>query len=212
MPPGPYELCVITRDVPRLGRTHLEVARAALQGGARFLQFRDKEMSTRALLATARALRQLTREAGAWLVVNDRVDIALAVGAEGVHVGNEDMPLALARRLLGAQAIIGASVDTVEAARAAQAAGADYLGVGPVYPTGSKADAGAAIGLGRLQEIARATELPILAIGGLTVENTAAVIRAGAAGVAVISAVTDAEDMARATEALREAVTAAREP
>jgi len=201
-----YELCLITRAVRRLGRSHLAVAQAALLGGARFLQFREKEMTAREMLAAARSLRQLTRDFGARFVVNDRVDIALAVGADGVHLGEVDLPIPVARRLLGRSATIGASVATVEAAQAAQAAGADYLGVGPIYPTGSKADAGAAIGLEPLRRIADAVDLPVLAVGGITVANAAEAIRAGAAGVAVISAVSDAEDMVSATEALLEAV------
>ncbi len=206
---GRYEVCVITRDVPSLGRTHLDVARAALQGGARLIQFRDKDLSTRGLVEVARELRQVTREFGAQLIVNDRVDVALAVGADGVHVGESDMPVTLVRRLLGAKALIGASVDTPEAALAAEAAGADYLGVGPIYATGSKADAGEAIGLGPLQQIRRATRVPVLAVGGITADNAGAAIRAGAHGVAVISAVSDAADMARATEMLWRAVHAA---
>jgi thiamine-phosphate pyrophosphorylase len=201
-----YELCVITRAVPRLQRDHLAVARGALQGGARFLQFREKEMTTRELVETATVMLQLAREFGAWLVVNDRVDVALAIGADGVHVGESDLPVAEARRILRAEAIIGASAATVESARRAEAEGADYLGVGPIYPTGSKADAGEAIGLGPLAALRAAVSLPLLAIGGITADNAPEVIRAGAHGVAVISAVSDAEDMARATAELLQKV------
>ncbi len=200
------ELCVITRNVPRLGRSHLGVAQSALLGGARFVQFREKDMTTREALAVAHTLRQLTRDFGALFVINDRVDLALAVGADGVHVGEQDMPVSRARRLLGPKALIGASAATVEAALAAQAASANYLGVGPIYATSSKADAGDALGLGPLREVASAVQIPILAIGGITAENTPEVIRAGAAGVAVISAITDAEDSLRATESLLHAV------
>lgn len=203
-----YQLCVITRAVPSLGRDHLAVAQGALEGGARFLQFREKEMSTRELVETAAALLGLARAFGAVLVVNDRVDVALAVGADGVHVGESDLPVAEARRILGPKAIIGASAATVESARAAEAEGADYLGVGPIYPTGSKADAGEAIGLGPLAALRAAVRLPLLAIGGITAANAADVIRAGAHGVAVISAVSDAEDMARATAELLQKITA----
>lgn len=197
-----YHLCVITRAVPRLHRDHLDVARGALQGGARFLQFREKEMSTRELVETAAALLRLAREFGATLIVNDRVDVALAVGADGVHLGESDLPVAVARRLLGPSAIIGASAATVERARRAEAEGANYLGVGPIYPTGSKADAGEAIGLGPLAALRAAVSLPLLAIGGINAGNAAEVIRAGARGIAVISAVSDAEDMAHAAAEL----------
>jgi thiamine-phosphate pyrophosphorylase len=206
-----YELCVITRAVPDLGRDHLAVARGALEGGARFLQFREKEMPTRDLVETAAALLGLAREFGAVLVVNDRVDVALAVGADGVHVGESDLPVAEARRLLGPVAIIGASAATVESARRAEGEGADYLGVGPIYPTGSKADAGEAIGLAPIAAIRAAVNLPVLGIGGIGAGNVAEVIRAGAHGVAVISAVSDAEDMARATAELLQRIAGAQE-
>ena len=205
-----YDLCVITRAVPQLGRGHLDIARAALEGGARFLQFRNKHMTTRELVETAGELRRLTRQYGGMLVVNDRVDVALAVGADGVHLGNDDMPVSEARRLLGPDAIIGASAATVESARAAEAAGADYLGVGPIFATGSKADAGEAIGLGPMQQVKAAVELPLLAVGGITAGNVSQVIRAGADGVAVISAVSEADDMAAATAELLQRIASAR--
>jgi thiamine-phosphate pyrophosphorylase len=199
-----HELCVITSRTARRG--HLEVARAALEGGARFLQFREKEMTTRELVETAAELRRLTREYGATLVVNDRVDVAPAAEADGVHVGESDLPVAEARRLLGPGAMIGASAATVESARAAEAAGADYLGVGPVFPTGSKPDAGEAIGLTCLAEIKAAVSIPVLGIGGIDAGNVAEVMRAGADGVAVIAAVSEAEDMVAATAELLKAV------
>ena len=205
-----YDLCVVTRDVERLRRGHLEVARAALEGGATMIQFREKDLAGGALLALAEALRDLARAYGATFIVNDRVDIALASGADGVHLGNEDMPIAVARPILGAEAVIGASVDNVRAAQEAEAAGASYLGVGPVYPTGSKADAGAAIGVGRIGKIASAVSIPVLAIGGLTCDNVHTAIEAGADGIAVISAVAEAEDMEDAARLLLHCVRAAR--
>jgi len=205
-----YDLCVVTRDVENLQRGHLEVARAALAGGATMIQLREKNLSGRALLALAETLRELTRAHGATFIVNDRVDIALASGADGVHVGHEDIPVAAARRILGADAIIGASVDNVPDAQAAEAAGASYLGVGPVYPTGSKADAGAAIGVGRVGEVAAAVSIPVLAIGGLTCDNVHAAIEAGADGAAVISAVAEADDMEDAARLLVRCIRAAR--
>jgi len=206
-----YDLCVITRVVPHLGREHLDVARAALEGGARFLQFREKEMTTRELVDTAGELLRLAREFGAVLVVNDRVDVALAVGADGVHVGESDLPVAVARRTLGPGAIIGASAATVESAHAAEAEGADYLGIGPIFPTGSKADAGEAIGLAPIAAIRAAVKLPVLGIGGINASNAVEVIRAGAEGVAVVSAVSDAEDMQRATAELLRRIAGAQE-
>lgn len=197
-----YTLCVITSRVPARGRDHQDVARAALEGGAPMIQLRDKDMSTAELVEVARELRALTRAHGAAFIVNDRVDVALAAGADGVHLGIDDLPLSAARRLMGAGAVVGASAANAEEARAAQAAGASYVSVGAIYATASKSDAGAPIGLGPLGEIKRAVAVPVLAIGGITCENVEAVIRAGADGAAVISAVAEAEDMVQATRTL----------
>jgi thiamine-phosphate pyrophosphorylase len=188
------------------GRSHEEVARAALEGGATVLQLRDKRAPARQLVEWARRILDLARQAKVAFVVNDRVDVALAAGADGVHVGEDDLPVADARRLLGPGRIVGASAGTVDEALRAEREGADYLGVGPVFPTATKPDAGDAIGLEGLRRIARAVRVPVVGIGGITAENAAEVVRAGAAGVAVISAVADAEDMREATRRLREAV------
>jgi thiamine-phosphate pyrophosphorylase len=205
-----YDLCVITARSERLHRDHLDIARAALGAGCRMLQLRAKDLATCDLLGLGGKLRQLTRDHGALFIVNDRVDIALAVEADGVHLGDQDLPIAVARRLLGEQAIIGASVTTPEQAVAAKSHGASYLGVGPIYSTTSKLDAGGAIGCAPIEQIRDAAGLPVLAIGGITRDNVAAIIRAGADGIAVISAVSEADDMAGATSALLGAVRAAR--
>src|SRR6266487_6981047 len=176
------------------GRDLLSVAAAALDGGATIIQLRDKSASTRLLIEEGLALRALTRERGALLIVNDRVDVALAIEADGVHVGQDDMPAALARRLLGPHRILGVSAATMEEAEVAVAAGADYLGVGPIYPSRGKADAGPATGVQLLTELAERYAIPLVAIGGLSPANVAEVIRAGAVGVAVITAVVNAPD------------------
>jgi len=217
-----FELCVITSEsvcppgAERGGgeqrRSHLEVARAALQGGCRLIQLRDKAASSRRLWALGTEMRLLTRDYGARLIVNDRLDVALAVEADGVHLGDEDLPLREARRLLGREAIIGASVSTPEEAEQAQAEGASYLGVGPIYPTASKAEAGQAVGPAMVAQIRREVSLPLLAIGGIDRDNAGEAIRAGADGAAVISAVAQAEDMVAATAGLLEAIRAARRP
>ena len=188
------------------GRDMLSVATAALDGGATIIQLRDKTASTRVLIEEGLALRALTRERGALLIVNDRVDVALAVEADGVHVGQDDMPAALARRLLGPHRILGVSAATMEEAEVAVAGGADYLGVGPIFPTRGKADAGPTTGVQLLTELARRYATPLVAIGGITAENAPAVVRAGAAGVAVITAVVNAEDITAASRQLRMAV------
>jgi len=204
-----WSLCVITRrGAP--GRDHLDIARAALRGGARLIQLRDKEMSGRALLEAARRLADLAQGHGGVLIVNDRLDVALAAGADGVHLGEEDLPIAAARRVLGDEAIIGASVANAQQAAEAEAAGATYVSVGSVFPTGSKADAGEPIGLAAVREVKRKVRLPVLAIGGISRDNVTEVIRAGADGVAVISAVASADDMERATAELLRLIADAR--
>ncbi len=203
-------LCVITHRVDRLRRGHLEVARAALEGGASMIQLREKNVTDRELWALAREMRRMARKHGAGFVVNDRVDIALAAEADGVHLGADDLPVAAARRMLGPGAVIGASVANAEEAKAAEEAGATYVSVGSVFETSSKSDAGEAIGIGPIGDIRRATALPVLAIGGINRDNVEAVIRAGAHGVAVISAVAEAGDMVEATANLRRLIRKAR--
>ena len=188
------------------GRDMLSVAAAALDGGATVIQLRDKTASTRLLIEEGLALRALTRERGALLIVNDRVDVALAVEADGAHVGQDDMPARLARRLLGPKRILGVSAANIEEADEAVAGGADYLGVGPIFPSPGKADAGPATGVHLLTELAKRYTIPLIAIGGITAENATEVMRAGAAGVAVITAVVYAEDIAAASRLLRGAV------
>jgi len=188
------------------GRDLREVVSAALAGGVTAVQLREKDASTLAQVELGRALRQLTREAGALLIVNDRVDVAVAIEADGVHLGQDDLPVAVARRLLGPEAIVGGSAGNAEELARSLATGVDYLGVGPIYVTASKADAGAAIGPAGLAAIRAATDLPIVGIGGVTAENLAPVMRAGADGVAVISAIVSADDARAAARDIRNAV------
>jgi thiamine-phosphate pyrophosphorylase len=188
------------------GRDMLAVAAAALDGGATVIQLRDKTASTRTLIAAGLALRSLTREHNALLIVNDRIDVALAVDADGAHVGQDDMPAALARRLLGPERILGVSAGTLEEAAEATSAGADYLGIGPIFATATKADAGPATGPLLLAKVTQRFSLPLVAIGGISAENAAEAIQAGAAGIAVISAVVAAEDIAAAARNLRSIV------
>jgi len=193
------------------GRDLYAIVSAALDGGATVIQLRDKTASTRMLVEQGLALRQLTRERGALLIVNDRIDVALAIDADGAHVGQDDMPVELARRLLGPQRILGVSAGNQQEALTAIAGGADYLGVGPIYATPTKADAGPAIGLHLLHELAVRSDIstPLVAIGGITAENAGEVIRAGAVGVAVISAVIGADDVALAARHLSTVVQSA---
>jgi thiamine-phosphate pyrophosphorylase len=195
-------LIVVTEPDCGGGRTVVDVVRAALRGGAPAIQLRMKDAAAREMTEIARALLAETRAAGALLFINDRVDVALAAGADGAHVGQDDLPVAAARRIAPPGFLLGVSAETVELARAAQADGADYVGVGPVYATGSKADAGDAVGTERIAQVAAAVRIPVVGIGGITVDNAPPVIHAGAAGVAVISAVMRADDPAAAVRAL----------
>jgi thiamine-phosphate pyrophosphorylase len=161
--------------------------RAAVAAGVRLVQYRAKDAPLRAMLAEARELKEMCR--GARLVVNDRVEVALAVEADGVHLGQEDLPCDAARRLLGPGKIIGVTVASLEEALAAAREGADYLGVSPIFSTQTKPDAGAPTGLTLLREIRKAVSLPLAAIGGITLQNCPEVIAAGADLVCAISAV-----------------------
>ena len=199
-------LIVITDPGCGEGREIVDVVRAALRGGAPVIQLRGKEQPAREQVALARALLAETRAAGALLFVNDRLDVALAAGADGVHLGQDDLPVDAARRIVPAGVRVGISAETPELARAAECGGADYVGTGPVYATGSKADAGEAIGCGRVAAVAAAVRIPVVGIGGIDAANAGAVAAAGAAGVAVISAVMRAPDPERATRELLRAL------
>jgi thiamine-phosphate pyrophosphorylase len=187
-------------------RPILDIVRAALRGGVTAVQLRDKEATMRETLELGRALREMTRETGVSFIVNDRVDLVLALDADGVHVGQDDMPAEIARKLIGPERVLGVSVASVAEARQAERDGADYLGVGDVFGTLSKPDAGRPIGLEGLAEVARSAAVPVVGIGGITLENAVSVLGAGAAGVAVIAAVVATPDPKGAARRLRERV------
>jgi len=175
---------------------------AALASGVRLVQYRRKGALTRAAVAEARALAALCTRHGALLIVNDRADLAALAGADGVHAGQDDLPVAEARRVLGPDAWVGVSCHSVAEAEAAARDGADYLGFGAVFGTRTKADAGPARGVAALAEVCRAVALPVFAIGGISAENVAQVRAAGAAGAAVIAAVLGAPDPGAAAAGL----------
>ncbi len=203
-------LCVITDPHLAPGRDHVAIAEAALAGGADMIQLRDKAGSLRALLPQARAIQALCRAHGAVFIVNDRVDLALAADADGAHVGQEDLPPGEARRLLGPERILGVSTHDATQARTAETIGADYIGFGPMFPTGTKDTGYTPRGVETLQDIRRLVPFPILAIGGITLANVTAVIDGGATAPAVISAVVGAPDIAAAAAAFRGKVLAAK--
>jgi len=215
---------LVTEEALSAGRRSEEIVEAALEAGVRVVQVREKEGSARRALQIAQAVRRLTRRFDALLIVNDRIDIALAADADGVHLGQEDLSIAEARRLLGEAALIGLSITQLAQLAAPDAALADCLGVGAVFPTGSKSDAtltGLAL-LSAARTAANASSgapgrtpagrVPIVAIGGITAENACRAVLAGADVVAVISAIAAAPDPGRAAAALLGAVQAAGSP
>ncbi len=179
---------------------------AAIRGGVTVVQYREKAASTRRMIAEARELRQLCRAAGVPFIVNDRIDVALAVDADGVHVGQDDMPAPLARRLIGKGRILGVSAGNVDEARRAEEEGADYIGASPVFATPTKPDAPAPMGVEGLRKLAGAVSIPVVAIGGMNAQNARAVMLAGAAGLAVVSAIVGAQDVEATARAIADAV------
>ena len=207
----PYSLYVITDPALSLGRLHADVAALAVAGGADVIQLRDKFATGRDLLAAAEAIRTITASAGALFIVNDRLDIALASGADGVHLGQDDLPVQAARKI-APDLIIGVSVGSVGEGVRAVADGADYVALSPLFSTPSKVDAGRGCGLDLLTTLCGELTVPVLAIGGINPSNVQQVIRAGAAGVAVISAVVSQPEIPLAVSGLKSLILEAKNP
>lgn len=195
-------LVVVTDPEAASPRSIDEVVTAALAAGARAVQLRDKRASARELYELGSLLLPRVRKAGALLFVNDRTDVALALAADGVHVGPDDLPVEDLRRAVPPGFLIGASSDDPEEARRLATGGASYIGCGTVYPTSSKPDAGAVIGLQGLATVVHAVEVPVVGIGGISPERSEEVAGTGAAGVAALSAVMAAPDVGRAVRGL----------
>lgn len=192
------------------GRSLTEVVAAAVRGGVTLVQLRDKRADGRALLDQARALKALLDPLGVPLIINDRVDVTLAAGAAGCHVGQTDLPAAAARALLGPEAILGISIDAVDQVREVDPEAVDYVAHGPFAATATKPDAGAPVGPPGIAAVRALTNLPLIAIGGIDAGNAAAAVRAGADGVAVVSAIVAAADPTAASRALCAEIAAAR--
>jgi thiamine-phosphate pyrophosphorylase len=188
------------------GRDHIEGAREALQGGADVIQFREKKMDTGEMIHVCQVIQTLCRQYGAIFIVNDRVDVALAMDADGVHVGQKDMPATIARRLIGPRKILGVSASDGEKAKKAEVDGADYVGTGMIFPAGVKKDIGLAKGAAVLREVSRAVKVPVVAIGGIDHGNAASCVEAGAAGCAVITAVIGAPNVRQAAANLAQII------
>ncbi len=208
MSPGSIgRLHVITDESLQDRWSHIELARLAVSGGADSVQFREKrngELS--GLVSLVRAIRHEAKSGGARVIVNDRVDVALASGADGVHLGSDDLGPDRARRELGESAIVGATANNLKQAMEASMLPVDYLGVGPVFGTTSKSNPAPALGLDLLERIVEAVEIPVIAIGNISVSMVSEVLGAGAYGIAVLSAVVLADDPAKATAGFSEAI------
>lgn len=191
-------LCCITAD----SSCPVTQAEKALKGGAAMIQLRRKSASGSALYSWALRIKELCRTFDSLFIMNDRVDIAIAADADGVHLGQQDLPAEAARKLLGNNKVIGVSVSSAEEAEKAEKDGCDYVGLGHIFPTSSKKKSGKPLGTSRITEISQQFSLPVIAIGGLTGQNAFKVIKAGASGIAVISAVADAPDPQKAASEL----------
>ena len=197
-----YSLYLVTDSTNRDIESFCAIVDQALQGGVTLVQLREKSATSREFYQRALRIKEVTDRFQVPLIINDRLDIALAVNAAGLHIGQEDLPVAVARRLLGPEKILGATAATVADALAAQAAGADYLGSGAVYPTGTKPGK-AILPLSVLTQIKQALRIPVVAIGGITAENIGPVRDAGVDGVAVVSAIMDSADPTTAAKTLK---------
>lgn len=199
-----FSLYVLTDQGLSRSKSNAEVIEEAIAGGADVIQLRDKGYTTRQFFQEALKLRAVTRENSVPFIINDRVDVALAVDADGVHLGQDDFPIAWARRLLGKDRTIGISTHSVEEAVQAEKDGADYISIGSAFPTTTKSDARPLEGLEMITDIKKNVNIPVVAIGGIKMENVAQVGLAGADCIAVISAVVSAANIREATARLRE--------
>jgi thiamine-phosphate pyrophosphorylase len=200
------DLYVITDETIAGGLTHAEIAERAIAGGADVIQVRDKACGSRELFQIGQTLRMSTKKTGTLFIVNDRLDVALACGADGVHLGQDDIRADVARQLAPPGFIIGVSVGTVDEAVRAEQEGADYIALSPVFSTASKHDAGPGCGLDVVREIRQSVSVPVIAIGGITLDNVNEVITAGADGVAVISVVVGSRNITAAARELRKRI------
>lgn len=208
MPRVSFSLYLVTDRHQTRGRPLVPLIEQALSAGVRAIQLREKDLNTRSLLALGEEVLWLTREYRSLLLINDRVDIVQALGADGVHLRSDSIPISVARRLLGPERLIGVSAHSVEEVLQADSEGADFAVLGPIYDTPSKRAYGAPIGLGPLQEASRMASIPIFAIGGLTASKVGEVRRAGARGIAVVSSILSAGSVKAAAQELLDALAA----
>jgi len=198
-----YSLCLVTDRGLSRGRTTIQIVEAALCGGVTCIQLREKTCSTREFITQALSIKDHLKRHNVPLIINDRVDIAQAVNADGVHLGQSDMPIEMAKTILKDSMIIGISAESLEDAVQAEKNGADYIGVSPIYATPTKTDAASPLGLEGLREIRKSVKIPLVGIGGLNRGNAGEVINNGGDGVAVVSAIVAADDPEKAARELK---------
>ena len=198
-----YSLYLVTDRSLSKGRATREIVQAAVAGGVTCVQLREKDCGTREFIDEALALRPLLRDHDIPLIINDRLDVALAVEADGVHLGQSDMPIGMARKIAGNSLLIGISAESTDDALRAEQEGADYIGISPVFATPTKTDTAAPLGLEGVNKIRELVDIPLVGIGGINRDNAASVIEAGADGVAVVSAIVSADDPRDAAKELK---------
>jgi thiamine-phosphate pyrophosphorylase len=201
-----YSLYLVTDRGLSLGRPLIEVVKAAVCGGVTVVQLREKDASTREYIREALGIKSFLNDKNIPLIINDRIDVAMAVDADGVHVGQTDMPFETAQKILKGSMVIGVSVESVEDAIEADMAGADYISVSPIFQTPTKTDTAPALGLEGIGRISAMTKKPVIGIGGINVMNCAEVIKSGACGVSVVSAICSAENPELAARELKEII------
>jgi len=201
-----YSLCLVTDRGLSRGRTTIQIVEAALCGGVTCIQLREKTCSTREFITQALSIKDHLKRHNVPLIINDRVDIAQAVNADGVHLGQSDMPIEMAKTILKDSMIIGISAESLEDAVQAEKNGADYIGVSPIYATPTKTDAASPLGLEGLREIRKSVKIPLVGIGGLNRGNAGEVINNGADGVAVVSAIVAADNPEKAARELKKII------
>ncbi|MBF0117568.1 MAG: thiamine phosphate synthase [Desulfobacterales bacterium] len=205
-----YSLYLVTDRTLNPLKSLFDIVCDAVYGGATIVQLREKHSSTLEFINTAMSIKYFLKKNNIPLIINDRIDVALAVKADGIHIGQDDMPLELAKSILKNSMIIGVSVNTEEEALKAQKDGADYIGVGPVFKTKTKTDTSPVIGIKGLKKIKKAVNIPIVAIGGLNKDNIFEVIKSGADGIAVVSAIVCANDCKIASKELKDIINLAK--
>lgn len=201
-----FSLYLVTDRTLSRGRTNCEVVRAAVAGGVTVVQLREKHCTTREFVDEAHLLVEMLRCTGVPLIINDRLDVALAAGADGLHLGQNDMRIADARRIAGRGMVIGVSAESIDDALRAEEEGADYIGISPVFATNTKKDTAEPLGLAGIRLIRERVRLPLVGIGGISIDNAAQVMAAGADGVAVVSAIVAALCPESAAAALKKRI------